>query len=134
MRWVQSDEDKNSMAGASELDEAIVDNTNTDYRRGKRFKKLARVLSSQMVQRQMARFKMHTIMVVSGLTIAHVGVFILVYVLLRQQKAGVTDLNTAGGHGWVLGWARLGLQQLLEHSLNYAPCYQVNKVHRDAAE
>ncbi|KAJ9530278.1 hypothetical protein QJQ45_023565, partial [Haematococcus lacustris] len=69
---------------------------NTDYRRGKRFKKLARILGSTAVQQSMRRFLKHTLGVVACLLLAHIGMFVLMFIQLNAQEHGVTDLNNLG--------------------------------------
>ncbi|KAL6757190.1 hypothetical protein V8C86DRAFT_2630693 [Haematococcus lacustris] len=87
---------------ASDMDEApgVVQGqnakVNTDYRRGKRFKKLARILGSTAVQQSMQRFLKHTLGVVACLLLAHIGMFVLMFIQLNAQEHGVTDLNNLG--------------------------------------
>lgn len=95
---MQSEEDRSSVAGASELDEAIVTTVTTDFRRGKRFKKLIRLLSGAMTQRTMQRFYQHTLGVVICLGLIHVVIFIIMYLLLAKQQYLVHELNVAGAY------------------------------------
>ncbi|GFH10265.1 uncharacterized protein HaLaN_05547, partial [Haematococcus lacustris] len=62
----------------------------TDYRRGQRFKKLQRLLLSPAAQRAAQTFNRHCIVVVCGAVLTHL------IILLSQQSAGVTDLNSVG--------------------------------------
>ncbi|KAL6759215.1 hypothetical protein V8C86DRAFT_1351729 [Haematococcus lacustris] len=68
----------------------------TDYRRGQRFKKLQRLLLSPAAQRAAQTFNRHCIIVVCGAVLTHLGLFVLQIILLSQQSAGVTDLNSVG--------------------------------------
>ncbi|KAJ9519258.1 hypothetical protein QJQ45_017921, partial [Haematococcus lacustris] len=68
----------------------------TDYRRGQRFKKLQRLLLSPAAQRAAQTFNRHCIVVVCGAVLTHLGLFVLQIILLSQQSAGVTDLNSVG--------------------------------------
>ncbi|KAJ9519310.1 hypothetical protein QJQ45_023113, partial [Haematococcus lacustris] len=68
----------------------------TDFRRGQRLKKLQRLLLSPLVQGAAHTFQRHCLIVLSGIVITHLGLFVLQVILMSQQTAGVTDLNSVG--------------------------------------
>lgn len=61
----------------------------TDYRRGKRFKKLVRILGSAVVQAAVSRFKLHTAVVVAFIMAVHIAIFVIMYIMLEAQKVGL---------------------------------------------
>ncbi|GFH07470.1 tiny macrocysts protein C, partial [Haematococcus lacustris] len=67
-----------------------------DYNRGKRYKKLARMLVSPLVQRHMTRFRVGALVLVATILAVHIAVFALLYSVIAQQRVGVLDLNNAG--------------------------------------
>lgn len=66
----------------------VVDHSVTDYRRGRRYKKLARMLGSQIVQQYAKRFKLHSLLVVAAIMCIHVAIFAVMYYHLEKEKVG----------------------------------------------
>lgn len=89
---------RSSLAGASDLDEAVNTAATTDHRRGKRFKKLTRLLATAHIKRVLHRFRIHTLGVVGLLALVHIAIFAYIFVLLENQRLTVKELNNAGGY------------------------------------
>lgn len=63
------------------------------------------------LQATKSRFRLHSIFLVVGLLVAHIGAFVLMYILLTAQRANVESLNVAGETGrrcWCRNMAILG--------------------------
>jgi hypothetical protein len=73
----------------------------TDYRRGKRLQKVARMLMGRRSQCSCSRFYHRTMMLIFGLLAAHTACFIATVVMLGQNQY----IHEVGGGGWgVGGW------------------------------
>ncbi|KAJ9516873.1 hypothetical protein QJQ45_027277 [Haematococcus lacustris] len=87
-------------AEGNRLDEGLPDGQAelgvADYNRGKRYKRLARMLASPLVQRHMTRFRNGTLALAAIILAAHIAVFAILYSFINIQSVGVIDLNNAG--------------------------------------
>ncbi|GFH13878.1 uncharacterized protein HaLaN_09840, partial [Haematococcus lacustris] len=89
---------------AEELEDAeALDNDDTigdsHYLRGKRFKKLFKLLSSDVVQQPVQRYRTHTLFLVLLLIAAHTGCFALMYTIVGTQSQLVATLGDVGTAG-----------------------------------
>ncbi|KAL6762972.1 hypothetical protein V8C86DRAFT_516445 [Haematococcus lacustris] len=87
-----------------ELEDAeALDNDDTigdsHYLRGKRFKKLFKLLSSDVVQQPVQRYRTHTLFLVLLLIAAHTGCFALMYTIVGTQSQLVATLGDVGTAG-----------------------------------
>ncbi|KAJ9513849.1 hypothetical protein QJQ45_020929, partial [Haematococcus lacustris] len=65
----------------------------SDYVRGKRYRKLAKLLGGVQAQRVLRRFRLHTLACVATLFVVHLIAFIVMVVLLNRMQESVVDLN-----------------------------------------
>ncbi|GFH25995.1 tiny macrocysts protein B, partial [Haematococcus lacustris] len=94
-------------AGEQEVEELedaeALDNDDTigdsHYLRGKRFKKLFKLLSSDVVQQPVQRYRTHTLFLVLLLIAAHTGCFALMYTIVGTQSQLVATLGDVGTAG-----------------------------------
>ncbi|KAJ9510605.1 hypothetical protein QJQ45_027473 [Haematococcus lacustris] len=87
-----------------ELEDAeALDNDDTigdsHYLRGKRFKKLFKLLSSDVVQQPVQRYRTHTLFLVLLLIAVHTGCFALMYTIVGTQSQLVATLGDVGTAG-----------------------------------
>eukprot|EP00878_Enallax_costatus_P031470 GHUV01034416.1.p1 GENE.GHUV01034416.1~~GHUV01034416.1.p1 ORF type:complete len:452 (+),score=95.23 GHUV01034416.1:594-1949(+) len=68
----------------------------SDFKRGKRLRKLARMLNSKQAQKANTRFYKHTVLVILGLLIAHMACFIASVALIDGQKQYIEEVVDAG--------------------------------------
>lgn len=84
--------------------------TDGDYNRAQRFKKLHRMLASSIVQKPIARLKRHAAAVMIGLTLVHLGMFVVMFQGIEKLKKEANGLELIGKAAISsTGW--LGLQQ-----------------------
>lgn len=70
--------------------------TDGDYNRAQRFKKLYRLLSSSVVQKPMVRLRNHAAAVMIGLTMVHLGMFVVMFQGIAKLKKEVAGLHLIG--------------------------------------
>ncbi|GLC33063.1 hypothetical protein PLESTB_000374500 [Pleodorina starrii] len=107
--WAQNvDDDQASGVSGSQVDGASVVSGSeaggyqTDFKRGRRFKKLMKLLSSVKAKADLTRFNRHTYIVMAVLLLVHVVCFALFLVFLENQKKYVTEVDAtqdASTHG-----------------------------------
>lgn len=68
----------------------------SDFNRGKRFRKLIKMLGSANAVATMTRFKQNTILAVGAFVLVHVAVFAVMLILLNQLMENLVDLNSTG--------------------------------------
>ena len=68
----------------------------SDYNRGKRFRKLIKMLGSATAVATMTRFKQQTLAAVGVLVLLHVAIFAVMLVLLQQLVDNLVNLNSTG--------------------------------------
>ena len=93
------DGDDEGGRGLAREDSIGGDHTNhgySDYNRGKRFRKLIKMLGSATAVATMTRFKQQTLIAVGVLVLLHVAVFTVMLILLNQLIANLLDLNSTG--------------------------------------
>ncbi|PNH12261.1 Tiny macrocysts protein B [Tetrabaena socialis] len=65
-----------------------------NYGAGKRFKKLLRILTSPMAQQPARMLRLHAMVLLALMLVAHAVTFVLLLTKLRTQKDAITDLNS----------------------------------------
>ncbi|KAJ9517430.1 hypothetical protein QJQ45_016809, partial [Haematococcus lacustris] len=83
-----------------------------DYRRGVRLKKLNRKLNTALAQRVLKRFRWQSLALVLLLVVVHVGMFALIYALVRNQQLKVDDFIKSGGEVQAVARIASGVRQL----------------------
>jgi hypothetical protein len=68
----------------------------SDFKRGKRLRKLMRLLGSKQAEKVPDRFYSHTVMVTVLVMVIHLACFIASVVLLESQKSFITEVDDAG--------------------------------------
>jgi len=68
----------------------------SDFKRGKRLRKLARLLASKRATKAGARFKQHTVLLALGLIVAHLACFVASVVLIDNQRQYINEVDDAG--------------------------------------
>ncbi|GLI64845.1 hypothetical protein VaNZ11_008226 [Volvox africanus] len=98
--WAQGmDDDQASGVSGSQVDGASVVSGSeaggyqTDFKRGRRFKKLMKLLSSAKAKADLTRYNRHTYIVIALLLLVHVVCFALFLVFLENQKKYVTEVH-----------------------------------------
>lgn len=69
----------------------------SDYSKGKRLRKLLRLLNSKQALQAITSFKLSMVALSIGLTIIHLGCFVLLMVFINQQDGYVKEIDAAGG-------------------------------------
>ncbi|GFR48517.1 hypothetical protein Agub_g10412 [Astrephomene gubernaculifera] len=88
--------------GASVVSGSEVGGYQTDFKRGRRFKKLMKLLSSAKAKADLTRYHRHTYIVIIILLLVHIVCFALFLVFLENQKKYVTEVDAtqdASTHG-----------------------------------
>lgn len=67
-----------------------------DFRRGKRFRKLLKMLSTPAVQRATSTFRWQALIAIAVQLLANLGCFVGLTVLILQQTRGMSELDDAG--------------------------------------
>lgn len=80
--------------GASVVSGSEAGGYQTDFKRGRRFKKLMKLLSSVKAKTDLTRYNRHTYIVMVVLLLVHVVCFALFLVFLENQKKYVTEVHT----------------------------------------
>ncbi|KAG2446182.1 hypothetical protein HXX76_000775 [Chlamydomonas incerta] len=90
------DDNASDVSGVSGMSE-VIDSTShiADYRRGKRYKKLLKVLESPLVQRAARDFTWQALLANVAQLLANALAFVLMTVLMAQQAANVHNLHSA---------------------------------------
>ncbi|KAG2423147.1 hypothetical protein HXX76_015532 [Chlamydomonas incerta] len=100
-----ADDDAASEGGQSAMS-AQSASGGAEYKRGKRFRKLVKLMDSGQAQQVQKRFKLHALITVSILAAVHVVCFALTVASLQQQRASMLQLGRSGE-------AQLFLHQIL---------------------
>ncbi len=79
--------------GASVVSGSEAGGYQTDFKRGRRFKKLMKLLSSAKAKADLTRYHKHTYLVIALLLAVHVVCFALFLVFLENQKNYVTEVD-----------------------------------------
>ncbi|KAG2488471.1 hypothetical protein HYH03_012976 [Edaphochlamys debaryana] len=70
-----------------------------EYKRGKRFRKLARLMDSNQAQQVQHRFRVHAVITVLLLAAVHLACFILTITMIDQKREGMVKLGDSGQAG-----------------------------------
>ncbi|KAG2435420.1 hypothetical protein HYH02_011920 [Chlamydomonas schloesseri] len=100
-----ADDDAASEGGQSAMS-AQSASGGAEYKRGKRFRKLVKLMDSGQAQQVQKRFKLHALITVGILAAVHVVCFALTIASLQQQRASMLQLGRSGE-------AQLYLHQIL---------------------
>jgi hypothetical protein len=68
----------------------------SDFKRGKRCRKLVKLLASRKAQATISRFSTHTTAIVAALFVAHLAFFVTLLVSLDKQRAFVYESDSGG--------------------------------------
>ncbi|GIL79405.1 hypothetical protein Vretimale_18290 [Volvox reticuliferus] len=82
-------DDVSSVTGHSAVDSSGMS-------RGKRLKRLLKLLSGQKVSRGVSRLRMHVLVVIGSMMLVHTLCFILVIIYINKQKLFITEISAAG--------------------------------------
>ncbi|GAX73356.1 hypothetical protein CEUSTIGMA_g809.t1 [Chlamydomonas eustigma] len=92
-----------SVQGSEDQHGTGTDLQDTDYRRGKRFKKVSRLLMSEAAQRGVKIYKYLSYAAMVYVTVISVICFVVMYLLLVSQTSSVQALNVIGTVGVKMG-------------------------------
>ncbi|GAX78754.1 hypothetical protein CEUSTIGMA_g6191.t1 [Chlamydomonas eustigma] len=93
----------NSADDAAAAAEPVVEEPDTDFRRGRRLKRLSKVLMGDAALRRLKLFKYQAWGAAFLVVAVSLGCFIAMYTLLSSQSTGVSTLNTIGAFGVGIG-------------------------------
>ncbi|GLI68263.1 hypothetical protein VaNZ11_012618, partial [Volvox africanus] len=82
-------DDVSSVTGHSAVDSSGMS-------RGKRLKRLLKLLSGQKVSRGVSRLRMHVLVVIGLMLLVHTICFMLVIIFINKQKQFITEISAAG--------------------------------------
>ncbi|KAG2493479.1 hypothetical protein HYH03_008295 [Edaphochlamys debaryana] len=80
--------------GASVVSGSEAGGYQTDFKRGRRFKKLMKLLSSAKAKADLTRYHRHTYIVIALLLLVHTVCFALFLIFLENQKKYVTEVDS----------------------------------------
>ena len=83
-----------------------VDHYAGDVRRGQRFKRLSRYLSSTSGKRKIDRFQMWSLLITGMVLVVTIACFVSAYMMITAQRDNVRMINIVGG--WMGGGCGLG--------------------------
>ncbi|PNW87845.1 hypothetical protein CHLRE_01g004157v5 [Chlamydomonas reinhardtii] len=90
-----ADDDAGSEGGQSAIS-AQSSSGGAEYKRGKRFRKLVKLMDSGQAQQVQQRFRMHALITVALLAIVHVVCFTLTVVNIQAQRNSMLQLGYSG--------------------------------------
>ncbi|KAG2423149.1 hypothetical protein HXX76_015534 [Chlamydomonas incerta] len=90
-----ADDDAASEGGQSAMS-AQSASGGAEYKRGKRFRKLVKLMDSGQAQQVQKRFKLHALITVGILAAVHVVCFAMTVVAIGQQRASMLQLGRSG--------------------------------------
>ncbi|PNW87843.1 hypothetical protein CHLRE_01g004124v5 [Chlamydomonas reinhardtii] len=90
-----ADDDAGSEGGQSAMS-AQSSSGGAEYKRGKRFRKLVKLMDSGQAQQVQKRFKLHALITVGILAAVHVVCFVLTLASLQEQRASMLQLGRSG--------------------------------------
>lgn len=105
-----------SLAGTA----SVARGPSSDYSRGKRLRKLLRLLSSRAAVETLNTFKLHIHLLVAGVVLLHAACFVIMLYFINHQATYVTDITAAGR----LLWQH---HELLLHGMLLADFMQYNQ-------
>eukprot|EP00198_Chlamydomonas_reinhardtii_P011170 XP_001700507.1 predicted protein [Chlamydomonas reinhardtii] len=94
-----SEEDGEAGAGDVESgagDGASTSTTNRTMNRGRRLKRLLKLLSGQKVVRGVTRLRLHVLVVIGLMLLVHAVCYLMLIILINKQKAFITEISAAG--------------------------------------
>ncbi|GLI60726.1 hypothetical protein VaNZ11_002824 [Volvox africanus] len=89
------DDDGGSEGGQSAVSGA-QSATGSEYTRGKRFRKLVKLMDSSQTLQVQKRLRIHTLVTVSLLAVVHIICFVLTVTAIKQQKTSMLQLGRSG--------------------------------------
>ncbi|KAG2450719.1 hypothetical protein HYH02_004557 [Chlamydomonas schloesseri] len=121
------DDDQASGVSGSQVDGASVVSGSeaggyqTDFKRGRRFKKLMKLLSSAKAKADLTRYNRHTYIVIALLLLVHTICFALFLIFLENQKKYVTEVDSTqdtSTYGLDIGILARALQNVYNNNTN----------------
>ncbi|KAG2494507.1 hypothetical protein HYH03_007275 [Edaphochlamys debaryana] len=91
-----TDDDAGSEGGQSAVSGFSAASGGAEYKRGKRFRKLARLMDSSQAQTAQQRLRRHALIVVALLAAVHVACFVLVVLAFQKQRAAMLAIGYSG--------------------------------------
>lgn len=88
--------DGQSEVGASEAGALTNSEYTADFKRGKRYKKLIKLLSSNKAKADLLRYRLHTYLILAMLLLVHLVFFIVFLISLNSQQAYVREVDGCG--------------------------------------
>ncbi|GIM04869.1 hypothetical protein Vretimale_9356 [Volvox reticuliferus] len=89
------DDDAGSEGGQSAVSGA-QSATGSEYTRGKRFRKLVKLMDSSQTLQVQKRLRIHALVVVTLLAVVHIICFVLTVMAIKQQKTSMLQLGRSG--------------------------------------
>ncbi|PNW87648.1 hypothetical protein CHLRE_02g142166v5 [Chlamydomonas reinhardtii] len=77
-------------------DGASTSTTNRTMNRGRRLKRLLKLLSGQKVVRGVTRLRLHVLVVIGLMLLVHAVCYLMLIILINKQKAFITEISAAG--------------------------------------
>ncbi|KAG2494502.1 hypothetical protein HYH03_007271 [Edaphochlamys debaryana] len=90
------DDDAASEGGRSAMSGLSAASGGAEYKRGKRFRKLARLMDSSQAQTVQQRLKRHALVVVALLAAVHVACFVLALLAFQEQREAMLSIGYSG--------------------------------------
>ncbi|KAG2494506.1 hypothetical protein HYH03_007274 [Edaphochlamys debaryana] len=90
------EDDAASEGGQSAMSGMSAASAGAEYKRGKRFRKLARLMDSSQAQTAQQRLRRHALIVVALLAAVHVACFVLVVLAFQKQRAAMLAIGYSG--------------------------------------
>ncbi|EFJ45114.1 hypothetical protein VOLCADRAFT_106127 [Volvox carteri f. nagariensis] len=129
-------------AGGPEDDEAGSDGgqsavsgaqsaTGSEYTRGKRFRKLAKLMDSSQTQMIQKRLRIHALIVVGMLALLHIICFVLTITAIKTQQASMAQLGRSGQAQLFLHRVLIDVRSLdiISHNKALDNLFTVNDTH-----
>ncbi|KAG2488470.1 hypothetical protein HYH03_012975 [Edaphochlamys debaryana] len=95
----EADIDDGASDGGQSAMSAQSSSGGAEYKRGKRFRKLARLMDSNQAQQVQHRFRTHAVITVLLLAAVHLACFILTITIIDQKRDGMIKLGDSGQAG-----------------------------------
>ncbi|KAG2422329.1 hypothetical protein HXX76_016114 [Chlamydomonas incerta] len=77
-------------------DGASTSTANRTMNRGRRLKRLLKLLSGQKVVRGVTRLRLHVLVVIGLMLLVHAVCYLMLIILINKQKAFITEISAAG--------------------------------------
>eukprot|EP00775_Hariotina_reticulata_P007071 gene7071-7284_t len=91
-----SEQEEEGVEKASQQSGGGIGSVQADYARGKRLRRLARVMNSRLALKTASRFQRHTVLMILGLLLAHIVCFAVSLVTINSQAQYMKEVDDAG--------------------------------------